>query len=83
MRKRGHDRRSRGMLRVDACPGPPQIDLDSFLTGPYVIVTAAWQATHPASRRPGRPVRLSAGEALTLALVAPWPRWRSERACWR
>src|SRR5919204_5492967 len=60
------------------------MDLDSFLVELYVTIDDAWQAQHrPAQPRPGRPPRLSASEVLTLALVAQWPRWRSERDFWR
>jgi Transposase DDE domain len=51
------------------------VDLDSFLTGLYVTSDDAWPAP--------RPPRLSASEVLTLAVVAQWPRWRSERDFWR
>jgi Transposase DDE domain len=60
------------------------MDLDSFLTELYVTIDDAWQAAHRLERpRPGRPPRLSRPEVLTLALVAQWPRWRSERDFWR
>jgi hypothetical protein len=45
-----------------------------------------WQARAqemPVPRRRGRPAVLSESEVLTLALVAQWPRWRSERDFWR
>jgi Transposase DDE domain len=59
------------------------VDLDSFLVELYVTIDDAWPAPRPARRRPGRPPRLSPSEVLTLALVAQWPRWRSERDFWR
>lgn len=62
------------------------MDLDSFLTELYVLLDDALQAALPtpaAPRRAGRPPRLSRSEVLTLAVVAQWPRWRSERDCWR
>ncbi len=58
------------------------MDLDSFLTELYVMIDT-WQQTQPVIPRPGRPPRLSLSEALTLAVVAQWPRWRSERDFWR
>ena len=36
-----------------------------------------------ASRKPGRPALLSESEVLTLAILAQWPRFRSERDFWR
>jgi hypothetical protein len=60
------------------------MDLDSFLVAVYVMVDDWWQ-DHGARtpREPGRPPTLSMSEVLTLALVAQWPRWRSERDFWR
>ena len=60
------------------------MDLDSFLVAVYGMVDDWWHA-HGAgtSRGPGRPAVLSMSEVLTLALVAQWPRWRSERDFWR
>jgi hypothetical protein len=34
-------------------------------------------------RGPGRPAHLSESEVLTLAILAQWSRWRSERDFWR
>src|SRR5215831_2663330 len=60
------------------------MDLDSFATELYVVVDDWWRGAHGAEPpRPGRPARLSASEVLTLALLAQWPRWRSERDFWR
>jgi hypothetical protein len=60
------------------------MDLDSFLVAVYVMVDDWWQNQEaPGPRGPGRPAVLSASEVLTLALVAQWPRWRSERDFWR
>jgi hypothetical protein len=60
------------------------VDRDSFLTELYVTIDDGWQARWPVRRaRAGRPPRLSASEVLTLAVVAQWPRWRSERDFWR
>ena len=60
------------------------MDLDSFLVAVYVMVDDWWQDHGAGARRePGRPSTLSMSEVLTLALVAQWPRWRSERDFWR
>jgi hypothetical protein len=60
------------------------VDLDSFLVSLYVQVDDWWKANHPsATRRPGRPALLSDPEVLTLAILAQWPRFRSERDFWR
>jgi len=60
------------------------VDLDSFLVSLYVLIDDWWQANHPrAPRRPGRPALLSDPEVLTLAILAQWPRFRSERDLWR
>lgn len=60
------------------------MDLDSFLTELYVTIDTWWQ-TQPETQHPplGRPVQLATSEVLTLAIVAQWPRWRSERDFWR
>jgi hypothetical protein len=61
------------------------VDLDSFLVSLYVLVDDWWKADHPstAPRKPGRPALLSESEVLTLAILAQWPRFRSERDFWR
>jgi len=60
------------------------LDLDSFLTALYVLVDDWWQASHPPSPRGrGRPYLMSESEVLALAILAQWPRWRSERDFWR
>jgi hypothetical protein len=60
------------------------MDLDSFLVSLYVLVDDWWQERHPYSpRKPGRPALLSDPEVLTLAILAQWPRFRSERDFWR
>jgi hypothetical protein len=61
------------------------LDLDSFLVSLYVLVDDWWKADHPSSalRKPGRPALLSESEVLTLAILAQWPRFRSERDFWR
>jgi Transposase DDE domain len=60
------------------------VDLDSFLVSLYVQIEDWWKTNHPsAARRPGRPALLSDPEVLTLAILAQWPRFRSERDFWR
>jgi hypothetical protein len=60
------------------------MDLDSFLVSLYVLVDDWWQAVHGlAPRRPGRPALLTDPEVITLAILAQWPRFRSERDFWR
>ena len=61
------------------------MDLDSFLVSLYVLVDDWWREQHPpaARKRPGRPPLLSDSEVLTLAILAQWPRFRSERDFWR
>jgi len=61
------------------------MDLDSFLISLYVLVDDWWKADHPsnAPRKAGRPALLSESEVLTLAILAQWPRFRSERDFWR
>src|SRR5829696_2549441 len=63
-----------------------RMDLDSFLVSLYVLVDDWWQEHHPSSackRKPGRPALLSDPEVITLAILAQWPRFRSERDFWR
>jgi hypothetical protein len=61
------------------------MDLDSFLVSLYVLVDDWWGEHHRAvaRRKPGRPALLSESEVLTLAILAQWPRFRSERDFWR
>ena len=61
------------------------MNLDSFLVSLYVLVDDWWKASHPpnAPRKHGRPALLSESEVLTLAILAQWPRFRSERDFWR
>jgi hypothetical protein len=61
------------------------MDLDSFLVSLYVQIDDWWRAKHRQSLRrgPGRPSLLSDSEVLTLAILAQWPRFRSERDFWR
>jgi hypothetical protein len=60
------------------------MDLDSFLVSLYVLVDDWWKLDH-ASEQPktGRPALLSDPEVITLAILAQWPRFRSERDFWR
>jgi hypothetical protein len=63
------------------------VDFDSFLVSLYVLVDDWWHERHPSSsvrkRKPGRPALLSHSEVVTLAILAQWPRFRSERDFWR
>jgi hypothetical protein len=60
------------------------MDLETLLTSLYVLVDEWWERAHPpAPRKPGRPPMLSESEVLTLAILAQWPRFRSERDFWR
>ena len=61
------------------------MDLDSFLVLLYVLVDDWWHERHPYSppKKPGRPALLSDPEVITLAILAQWPRFRSERDFWR
>lgn len=60
------------------------MDLDSFLVSLYVSVDDWWRASHTSAPcRPGRPALLADSEVLTLAILAQWPRFRSERDFWR
>jgi hypothetical protein len=60
------------------------MDLDSFLVSLYVLTDDWWKAAH-SSDTPGagRPSLISEPEILTLAILAQWPRFRSERDFWR
>jgi Transposase DDE domain len=60
------------------------MDLDSFLVSLYVQIEDWWKLKR--SLEPpkiGRPALLSDPEVLTLAILAQWPRFRSERDFWR
>src|SRR5215203_2033331 len=62
------------------------MDLDSFLVSLYVLVDDWWQEHHPSSvrnKKPGRPALRAEPEVITLAILAQWPRFRSERDFWR
>jgi Transposase DDE domain len=60
------------------------MDLDSFLVSLYVLVDDWWKLDR-SSKPPkiGRPALLTDSEVLTLAILAQWPRFRSERDFWR
>jgi Transposase DDE domain len=57
------------------------LDLDSLLVSLYVLTDDWWKATHYSLDTPqvGRPSLISEPEILTLAILAQWPRFRSER----
>ena len=60
------------------------LDLDSFLVSLYVLVDDWWKmecSSEPP--KTGRPALLSNSEVMTLAILAQWPRFRSERDFWR
>jgi Transposase DDE domain len=61
------------------------MDLDSFLVSLYVLTEDWWKTTHYSANvpTPGRPALISEAEILTLAILAQWPRFRSERDFWR
>ncbi len=60
------------------------MDLETFLVSLYVLIDDWWRADRlPTARKPGRPPRLTDSEVLTLAVLAQWPRFRSERDFWR
>jgi hypothetical protein len=61
------------------------MDLDSFLVSLYVLVDDWWHQNRSSAppQKPGRPPLLSESEALSLAILAQWHRFRSERDFWR
>ncbi len=60
------------------------MDLDSFLVSLYVLTENWWKDTYaPDTAGVGRPSLISDPEILTLAILAQWPRFRSERDFWR
>ena len=60
------------------------LDLDSFLVSLYVLVDDWWKLEHSSEPpKSGRPALLSDPEVITLAILAQWPRFRSERDFWR
>ena len=60
------------------------MDLDSFIVSLYVQIDDWWKL-HRSSKPPkiGRPALLTDSEVITLAILAQWPRFRSERDFWR
>ncbi len=58
--------------------------LEDLLISLYCLIDD-WRKAKQTSPPPrsGRPARLSDAEVLTLAILAQWPRWRSERDFWR
>jgi hypothetical protein len=60
------------------------LDLDSFLVSLYVLVDDWWKLEHSSEPpRVGRPALLTDPEVIALAILAQWPRFRSERDFWR
>ena len=60
------------------------LDLDSFLVSLYVLVDDWWKLEHSSKPpRAGLPALLTDPEVITLAILAQWPRFRSERDFWR
>ena len=60
------------------------MDLELLLVSIYLLVDEWWREKHPPTpRKPGRPPSLTASEVLTLAVLAQWPRFRSERDFFR
>jgi len=60
------------------------MDPETFLISLYVVVDEWWKRHHPRpSQRVERPPALTEAEVLTLAILAQWPRFRSERDFWR
>ena len=60
------------------------MDLGSFLVSLYVLVDDRRKLYRGSERlKIGRPALLSDPEVLTLAILAQWPRFRSERDFWR
>lgn len=55
-----------------------------MLVSLYVLVDDWFERAHPSPpRKPGRPPSLSNSEVLVLAILAQWPRFRSERDFFR
>jgi hypothetical protein len=60
------------------------VDLDSFLVSLYVLTDDWWKSTHSQDDpKVGRPSLISEAEILALAILAQWPRFRSERDFFR
>ena len=55
------------------------MELDSFFVSLYVLVDEWLRERHRSAQvRLGRPTLLCESEVLTLAILAQWPRFRSE-----
>ncbi len=60
------------------------MELETLLVSLYVFVDDWRRESCPQDiRGPGRPASLSDAEVLTLAILAHWSRFRSERDFWR
>ena len=60
------------------------LDLDSLLVSLYVLVDDWWKLERTwQPPKTGRPALLSDPQVITLAILAQWPRFRSEREFWR
>jgi hypothetical protein len=60
------------------------VDLETMLVAIFVLIDDWRQENRPPSaKNPGRPPALSDSEVLTLAVLAQWPRFRSERDFYR
>jgi hypothetical protein len=59
------------------------VDIDTFLTILYVIVDDFCKSRLIAERRPGPKASLSRSETVTLAIVAQWAHFQSERGFYR
>ena len=59
------------------------IDTDTFLTTLYVMVDDFTKLHLPEPARPGPPPSLATSEVITLALLAQWQRFASERDFYR
>lgn len=56
------------------------LDLDTFLTTLYVLVDDSIKVLPPTPPRPGQQAHLTESEVVTLALLAQWKQFSSERA---
>jgi hypothetical protein len=60
------------------------VNFETLLISLFVLVDDWWRENHrDAPRGPGRPPLLAPSEVLTLAILAQWPRFRSERDFFR
>lgn len=59
------------------------VDVDTFLTGLYVMVDDFCKSEVADERRPGAPASLTRSEAVTLAIFSQWTRFESERGFYR